>query len=294
MTPEPVRQFSWRRFAAYGLAGSVFAVFLVISVKTAPNIAAAITLRGVKIAAILSPSDFGARGWNADGGFDVTASGVVLLQTGGMIVNAVTGASVLQRPRSDLWSFTTVGEGLVAVCGQYLCTYDGETLTPALRLPVPRMTVSRAVTGDTVYLTANSEAGADIYELHPGGSYIKLAHLNEPVFAVAGTEDRVLIASGTSILTCAPGEDPAVIAPLGPGPVTSLAVDPKTGLVMFSAGEGVFALVNGKVIAVIFGMTGQLRFAGRVLLIEDRIQHTLVAVSGVHEAVFAHATAPPP
>jgi len=280
---------------AYGLAGSVFAAFLVISVKTAPNIAAAITLRGVKMAAILSPSDFGTRGWNADGGFDVTASGVVLLQTGGMIVNAVTGASVMQRPRADLWSFTTVRDGLVAVCGQYLCTYDGGTLTPALRLPVPRMTVTRAAIGDTVYLTANTKAGADIYELFPGGSYSKLAHLDQPVFAVAGTEDRVLIASGTSILTCAPGEDPAVIAPLGPGPVTSLAVDPKTGLVMFSTGEGVFALVNGKVIAVIFGMTGQLHFSGQVLLIEDRIQHTLVAVSGIYEAVLSqkNLAAPP-
>ncbi len=68
-------------------------------------------------------------------------------------------------------------------------------------------------------------------------------------------------------------------------PITSLAIDPKTGVLFFACGEGVYALSGGNVILLLAGATGDLQFAQDRLFIKDRVQRAILQVDGAVKAV---------
>ncbi len=252
----------------------------------------------VELAAVLTASEADRYGWKLDGDFQVTPEGRILLQSGGSIWNVLDGKPILTKPRDDLSGFCTVGEGLVAVCGSFLCSYDPERgeLESAVQLPSDRVRIAGAGDDQSLYLYDTKDGQGDIYQFTAGGSVTKLVHTERPVLAVTGTGGRLFFSVRDRVMTWRPGEEMTAIVDMGKAlgspsaPITSLTIDPKTGVLFFACGEGVYALSGGNAILLLAGATGDLQFAQNRLFIKDRVQRAILEVQGAVEAVTPAVT----
>jgi hypothetical protein len=249
----------------------------------------------VELAAVVTADEVKRLGWDLQGDFQVSPEGFILLQSGGTIINVAGAEPILTQPRADLKSFCAVGEGVVAVCGSWLCGYNPEngTLEPAVQLPSDRMLLASAGRADSFYLHENTATGGDIYLFTAGGSCTKLVHTEKPILAVAGQDERLFFSVWSKIFTWKQGEAAVLILDLGQGlgtaataPITSLAVDPKTGLLFFSSGEGIYALFEGNPVLLLAGCSGDLQFSRGRLFVKDRRQAAILEVRGAAEAIF--------
>lgn len=279
----------WKRLIPYWALGAGLLIAMYawrVHVDANP---VALVLPGAKMSTVLSAADARSRRWSLSDAFDVTPSGLILVQSGRAIFNAVTGEPILREQHLDLADFVALGDGIVSVCGGSLCAYSAEgSLEPVMKLPAERMFLGSAGQPDEFYCYHNSSAGADVYLIRGGGAYLKLFHVEGPIFAIAGVVGRVFLAVSNKIVTWKPGEDPSVVVDLKQeAPVTSLAIDSSTGLLFFSVGEGVFAFAEKRVSPVLIGVTGDLRFSNGVLFVKDRTQRAILAVSGMSQAVVA-------
>ena len=257
----------------------------------------------VRMSEIFSPTQARARGWNLHETFDVTDSGLIVMQSEGMLFNVVTGTPMLKLPQTDLRDFCAFGEGIVAVCGDRLCGYEEGELVPVVRLPSDAMRLASAGLPDRCFLYQTNASG-DIYLFLAGGSYQKVVHVDEPILAVTGSNGRLFFSTWSKIITWQQGEDAAVILDLQqaladagesgdtPPPLTSLAFDPTTGVLYFSSGEGVFALVEGNVAPVLVGANGDLAYSQKVLFVKDALHGSILALVGTSEAAIAAAAKP--
>jgi hypothetical protein len=262
--------------------------------NAAPAVAMAID--GVQMREVVSARNVIWRGWDLHGAFHVTDHGLILVESGDSIFDAVTGKSVLKQTYGDLRDFCTLGEGMVAIRGQHLCAFDNEELIPVLHLESSRMMLASAGIADGFYVYERGAGKGDIYSFRAGQKYQKLVHLDEPVFAVTGVKGRLFFSTWNKIITWSEDEQPSVILdlqaalpptqdkPTKTAPVTSLAVDPESGVLYFSSGEGVFALVRDKVVLVVLGATGDLAFSRNVLFVKDSLQRCVLAFTGTSEA----------
>jgi hypothetical protein len=274
--------------ALYWIVGAILLLSMHVAVTSGHRTAVSLALRAVTLTAIVSPTDARYRGWSLAQGFDVTAQGIILVRDGGSIFNAVTGEVVLKEPNDDLVDFLAIGNGVVAICGRWLCSHNNGRLEPNVALPSDHMALAATGNANSIYLYESAPNGSDLYLVNKGGGYVKLAHINDAIFSAVGIRDRVFAASGSKVITFRLGSDPATIVDFGhTAPVVSLAADAEKGIVYLSAGEGVFAIAESNIFPVLVGMTGDLRFSGGVLFVADRTQKTLVAVSGASEAIIA-------
>jgi hypothetical protein len=266
------------------LSAFLGAAYFVLHRTAAP--VGVVHLPGVEISSVLSRQDFKRNNWVPEGQFNVTESGLILLLSRSNIFNVITAEPILEEPRSDITSFCTVSDGIVAVCGDSLCAYDSGRLLTVATLPSARMSVASSGEQDGFYLYQNLPDGSDVYSFSSGAGYVKLFHISAPVSALTGSGGRVYLATPGRILTWKSGELPYVIFDVGKSVlVESLAFDPDNGILYFSSGEGVFALANGRVLVVLAGATGEIQFSHQVLFIRDRVQESLLAASGVSQAV---------
>lgn len=241
---------------------------------------------------IVSGEEVSQLGWDLYGQLEITDDGLILLQSDGMIVNVISGEPVLNEKRNDLRDFCVVGEGIVAVCGEWLCAYEDGVLEPSVKLPSDRMHVAGAGVSDAFYVYENTDNGADIYSYVAGGSYGKLVHVEQPILAITGSEGRLFFSVAAKIYTWKQGEEVSTVMDLGealseqsPPPITSLAVDPDSGYLFFASGENVFALVKGNPILLMAGVTGDLQFSHELLFVKDRVQKAIFEVRGIPAAL---------
>ena len=177
----------------------------------------------------------------------------------------------------------SVGDGIVAISGSWLCSFDAGRLTHEVQLPAAEMSLASSGEPDSFYVYG----AGDVYEFRSGGSYRKLVHSDRPILALVGHKKRIFFSVWDKVVTWRPGEEqPSVILDTKLGvPITSLALDPETGVLYFSAGEGVLALAEDEVVMVLAGVTGDLLFQGNLLLVKDQRQRSILAVSGTSQAV---------
>ena len=282
--PAGRRRYSWPSVTVFVLL-AVGTFFLSHALVKRGSAAApvSIALRGVTLSPVVSPRQVASLGWELSGKFDVTGAGVLLLQSKGSIYNVLSEQTLLTRSDGDLRDFASVGDGIVAISGSWLCSFDDGRLTREVQLPAVEMSLASSGEPDSFYVYG----AGDVYQFSSGGSYRKLIHTDKPILALTGHGKRIYFSIWDKIVTWKPGEEqPSVILDTKLGvPITSLALDPETGVLYFSAGEGVLALAEDEVVMVLAGMTGDLLFEGRLLFVKDQSQRSIVAVSGASEAV---------
>jgi hypothetical protein len=124
------------------------------------------------------------------------------------------------------------------------------------------MSIASSGAPDSVYVYRRG----DIYIFCAGGSYQKLVHVDRPVLAIVGHNERIYFSMWDKIITWKLGEaEPSVILNTKLNvPITSLAIDPDSGVLYFASGEGVFALAENEVVMVMARVTGDLLFADRL------------------------------
>ena len=248
-----------------------------------------------KMGAIVNADQIKELGWSMNGDFQVSDGGFILLQTKDSIVNLIDGEPILSEPRSDLRSFCVVGEGVVAACGKWLCGYDSNagSLQSIVELPSEKIMLAKSGDPFSFYLYENTDQGGDIYKYSAGGSYSKLLHTERPILAITGYQGRIFFSVWDKIFTWKRGVQVVKILDLAEAlnqnsssPITSLAIDPTTGYLFFSSGEGVYCLANGNPFLLLAGISGDLQFSMGRLFIKDRVQKAILEMDGISKIVY--------
>lgn len=214
--------------------------------------------------------------------FEVLDNGrIVALTSAGELMDLTSRRALPGKTPLALTSFTADKALLIAVRGRRLGWYDGAAIVEKIQLPQDGLTVV-AGPKKRLYLYGSQGAGSAVYLLEQGraGKLFEVPDGRISTLTVIG--ERLFFAVGNTIYTAAEGQRPAVVfIAAAQSEIRSIAADPRTGLLYFSAGSTVYAMRAGMAISILRGLEGTLRYAGDALYVLDPPQGSLVKLQGL-------------
>jgi hypothetical protein len=230
--------------------------------------------------------------------FEVLPGGrVVGLSAAGGLFDLTRREALPAKHPLRLNAFTADGGLLIGVRDRRLGWYEAGEFAERIELPEAGLAVA-AGPRNRLYLHGPRGAGSVVYLMEQGKAGMLLDVPEGRISALTVIGERLFFAVGNTIYTVAEGQRPAVLfIAAGESGIRSLAADPVSGLLFFSAGKGVYAMRAGVAVSVLRGMEGTLRCAGGELYVLDAGTRTLVRVQGLEwfgrgEAAPAASEAP--
>ena len=238
--------------------------------------------QGAMLRSLVSPAAISALNVRLAGHFEVLEKGrVVALTSGGELVDLTARRLLPAKTPLGITSFTADKQLLIVVRGRRLGWYDGSAILENIQLPQDSLTIV-AGPKKRLYLYGPQGPGSVVYMLEQGraGKLFEVPDGRISTLTVIG--ERVFFAVGNSIYTVAEGQRPAIVfVAAGQSEIRSIAPDPRTGLLYFSAGNMVYAMRAGIAISILRGLEGTLRYAGDALYVLDPWQGSLVKLQGL-------------
>ena len=216
------------------------------------------------------------------GCFDLSPDGAILLQSWDNIFDLAGKNALLKQENSGLEYFSFTKQGaLLTISHQMLGYYKDGELVERVKLPTAGMKLASAGE-DLLYLYGgNISPNTNIYIYCKGGGYKKFLEAPEKVLSLTTAGDKIFFSIRNDIYTAKLGEKLSLIC-LMPGPsVQSLAYDPASGILYFSAGEAVYSLKQGKAYLVSEHLGEDLRFYQGSLYVLSPKYGTLFRLAGL-------------
>ncbi len=238
--------------------------------------------KGATLTPLLAPTALAPLDVRLAGQFEVLGRGrIVALTSGGDLLDLASRRTLPATAPLALTSFTADKALLIAVRGRRLGWYDGAALVEKIRLPQ-----------DGLMVVAGAKKRFYLYGPHGNGSAVYLLEQNRAgtlfevpdgrVSALTAIGERLFFAVDNTIYTAAEGQRPAVVFVAAAQPaIRSIAADPRTGLLYFSAGSAVYAMRAGMAISILRGLEGTLRYSGDALYVLDASRGVLVKLQGL-------------
>lgn len=250
--------------------------------------------QGAKLTPLAAPPSLAALNVRLAGPFEVLAKGrVVALTSNGDLVDLTARRPLPAKTPPGVTSFTADHQLLVVVRGRRLGWYDGGAVVEKVQLPRDGLTVV-AGAKKRLYLHGPQGRGSAVYLLEQGRAGTLLEVPDGRISALAVIGERLFFAVGNTIFTAAEGQRPAIVFVAAvPSEIRSIAPDPRTGLLYFSAGDTVYAMRAGMAISILRGLEGTLRYAGDALYVLDPWQGSLVKLQGLEKLLELGAGAHP-
>lgn len=240
---------------------------------------------GATLKQLLTPTAFSALNRRLTEQFEVLDNGraVIALASSGDLVDLIARRALPAKAPLALNSFTADKKLLIVVRGSRLGWYDGTSIVEKVQLPQDGLTVV-AGPKKRLYLYGPQGAGSVVYLLEQGRAGKLFAVPDGRIATLTVIGERLFFAVGNTIYTAAEGQRPAIVfVAVGPAEVRSIAADPRTGLLYFSAGETVYAMRAGMAMSILHGVEGALRYAGDALYVLDPWQGLLVKLQGLEK-----------
>jgi hypothetical protein len=235
---------------------------------------------------ILTPSIAQGLGVTLVSQFEVLPGGrVVALTTAGELFDLTARKPLPATSPLHVTSFTSDHDLLITIRGQRLGWYEEGKIVDRIQLPQSGLTVV-AGSKQRLHLYGGRGNGSVIYLLEQGRAGLLVEIPNGQVSAFTAIGERLFFAVGNTIYTLAAGQPPAVLfIAAGQTEIRSLAPDPVSGMLCFSAGETVYAMRAGVAVSILRGLAGVLRHAGDALYVLDPAGGTLVQVRGLEKLI---------
>jgi len=240
--------------------------------------------RGARLTPLVAAADVAALKVRLGAEFELPARGrAVALTSAGELVDLTARRLLPAVSPLGITSFTSDGHLLIVLRGRRLGWYDGGRVVEKLQLPQDGL---RVVAGakQRLYLYGPQGAGSVVYLLEQGRVGKLLEVPDGRIATLAAIGERLFFAVGNSIYTAAEGQRPAIVFVASGGEaIRSIAPDPRSGLLYFSAGHTVYAVRAGMGISVLRGLEGVLRCTGDGLYVLDPWQGSLVRLTGLEK-----------
>jgi len=244
-------------------------------------------LAGVDLVRVLSATELHAPGQQPKGPFAITSEGPLLVVDDNLYLPA-SSRTLLKKPEAGLSGFAQVPQGLVAIAGRWLGIVQGNAFDPKIRLPANmRLAVGGPDGMLYIYGGLEDELGRGVvYRYWPGGDYEKVVETSRPVRALVSAGGRIFFAADRDIYTYEDSEELVRIFRAGDGfAIDSLAYDPKSAIVYFSAGGAIWGLWGNRVTFVVGGISGELQWHEEHLFVLDAKTWDLYGLGSVSQAV---------
>lgn len=236
----------------------------------------------VKFSVLLSPEIVKTHQLSLSGCFDLSPDGAILLQSWDNIFDLAGKNTLLKQENSGLEYFSFTKQGaLLTISHQMLGYYKDGKLVERVKLPTTGMKLAPGGE-DLLYLYGgNISPNTNIYIYGKGGGYKKFLEAPEKVLSLTTAGDKIFFSICNAIYTAKLGEKLSLIC-LMPGPVIqSLAYDPASQVLYFSAGEAVYSLKQGKAYLLSEHLGEDLRFYQGSLYVLSPKYGTLFRLTGL-------------
>lgn len=240
--------------------------------------------KGASLAPLVTPAALSALHIRLAEQFEVLDKGrIIALTSSGGLMDMTARRALPATAPLGITSFTADRHLLIVVRGRRLGFYDAGAIVEKIQLPQDGLTVV-AGAKQRLYLHGPQGTGSIVYLLEQGraGKLFEVPDGRISTLTVIG--ERLFFAVGNTIYTAAEGQRPAIVFVAAvPSEIRSIAPDPRTGLLYFSAGDTVYAMRAGMAISILRGLEGTLRYADEVLYVLDPWQGSLVKLQGLEK-----------
>lgn len=234
----------------------------------------------IKFSLLLSPEIVKTHQLSLSGCFDLSPEGAILLQSRDNIFDLAGKNTLLKQENSGLEYFSFSKQGaLLTISHQMLGYYKDGELLERVKLPTAGMRLAPAGE-DLLYLYGGDiSPNTNIYIYGKGGGHKKFLQAPEKVLSLTTAGDKIFFSIRNAIYTAKLGEKLSLIC-LMPGPgIQSLAYDPASQVLYFSAGEAVYRLKQGEVYLLCEHLGQELRFSQGSLYVLSPKYGTLFRLS---------------
>ncbi|MFB3816542.1 MAG: hypothetical protein ACE147_02655 [Candidatus Methylomirabilales bacterium] len=239
--------------------------------------------KGATLAPLVTPAAFSDLHVRLASQFEVLDGRVVGLTSGGELLDLTARRLLPAATPLGITSVSADRQLLIVVRGRRLGVYEAGAVAEKVQLPQDGLTVV-AGAKQRLYLYGPQGAGAVIYLLEQGRAGTLLEIPDGRISALSVIGERLFFAVGNAIFTVAEGQRPAIVfVAAGESDIRSIAPDPRTGLLYFSAGDTVYAMRAGMAVSILRGLEGILRYAGDGLYVLDPWQGSLVKLQGLEK-----------
>lgn len=202
--------------------------------------------------------------------FDLTASGAVLVGSGGQIFDMMSGEALASG--ANVRSFAITQEALAVVGSDgRLGHFDGQSIQYVAPAPVPEAEMTSSSDGTLLFL---HRTGADdsgwtpaLVSVAPGRAPQVLTGSFEPVGAVGGDAITTYFAVGNALYQIvAPGR-PNLVLILPRQEDAILGIASGSGATYFSTARGIYLVTDDFALPLVLGIGGRLRIHGADLYV---------------------------
>jgi hypothetical protein len=248
------------------------------------------TERELRVDYILTPKRVERLPHPLGSGFDVAATGNIVIQAGGSLLELEADPDGLVADRfsssaPDNFTFDR-GTTLLTITGQYFGQLDeAGKFSKAVPLPAQGMRLAPSTVGGAVYVFGGpSLTNRRVYAISAEGKLAVIAEVLAPVVAVADSSDAIYIATAREIFKVAEKSVNLVVrVPISTGVIHSLAVCPDNHLLFFSTRDRVYAMQGLAAIAIVKNVGGALRLHDGTLYLWDARRHLLLSFPEVEK-----------
>jgi hypothetical protein len=250
-------------------------------------------LKDAALTHLLIPQSTKGLGINLSPQFEVPEGGSpVLLTREGNLYDLEKRSYYPHTKPLNITSFTISSSLFVVIRKDMLGWYEDGAVKERIKLPQTGMKVA-AGPKQRIYVYGDRGAGSMIYLLEDGQEIPLIEVSRGRITAFTAIGERIFYAVGNVIYTIAKGERPGLLfAAEGEGLIRSLAIDPKIGVIYFSAGNAVYAMRAGIALSVLKGMGSYLRYSGNALYALDPKTGRLVKITGLEKLIFEEKGGP--
>lgn len=236
---------------------------------------------------LLIPKSTKALGISLSSQFDVPEEGLpVLLTREGNLYDLQKRSYLPHKKTLGITSFTISSSLFVVIRKDMLGWYEDGAIRERVRLPQAGLRLA-AGPGQRLYVYGDRGTGGIIYLLEDGKEIPLVEVSRGDISALTAIRQRIFYAVGNAIYTVAKGEKPGLLfVAEGEKQVRSLAIDPKVGVLYFSAGNTVYAMRAGVALSVLKGMECYLKYSGAALYALDPKAGRLVKITGLERLIF--------
>ncbi|OPY74681.1 MAG: hypothetical protein A4E64_02184 [Syntrophorhabdus sp. PtaU1.Bin058] len=236
---------------------------------------------------LLIPKGTKALGISLSSQFEVPEGGLpILLTREGNLYDLQKRSYLPYKKTLGITSFTISSSLFVVIRRDMLGWYEDGTIRERVRLPQSGLRIA-AGPGQRLYVYGDRGTGSMIYLLEDGKEIPLVEVSRGNISALTAIRQRIFYAVGNAIYTVAKGERPGLLfVAEGEKLVRSLAIDPKVGVLYFSAGNTVYAMRAGIALSVLKGMECYLKYSGTALYALDPKAGRLVKITGLERLIF--------
>lgn len=236
-----------------------------------------------KIDFLFSPKNMKAHSLDDLRNFDIANSGAVILLTKNNLFDVGGKRFILSKKDNGLQNFCCASDGTIfTISGNTLGCLSAGTIEKLITLPSSGMKITDGGKGRIYIYGGDTEPNKALYLIEKEKGYKKICDMPRKILSLAANGDTIYFSVANDIYEIKFGGKFRLLCRV-PGPeISSLAVDNKTGVIYFTAGNALYAKSAENITFIAENFGEILKFSNEALYVLRPASGTLIRISGLN------------